>query len=263
MPEITGPVAQGTPCWMNLSAPDAQAAREFYAPLFGWEYEVAGAEYGHYVVAQRRGLAAAGIQGDAEGRASWGLYFAVDDCDAAAERAVKAGAEVVMPADEAGELGRMAVLTDPQGAEFGLWSGAGHVGAEVVDEPGGFVWNELVTADTRAAADFYGTVLGLGAAPLQPGVDYLTLRIDERPVCGIFGVPRTRLNAVQGGNAAWKVYFGVESAEEAVAATTARGGLVVQPPVDSPFGRFAVLTDPFGAEFAAMAVPAFEDQPGG
>ncbi|MDX6740524.1 VOC family protein [Actinocorallia sp. A-T 12471] len=253
MPEVTGNAAQGTPCWMNLVGPDAATAESFYGPLLGWEFERAGAEYGGYVVATVGGKKVAGITGGMPGPAFWGIYFATDDCDGAAKRATDAGAELVTPPEEVGPLGRMAVLTDPQGATFGLWQGREHIGAELVNEPGALAWNELVTADTAASAAFYGTVLGVSNAPIQPGVDYLTLTVAGRPVCGIFGVPRPQLDAAQNGNAAWKVYFAVPNADTTAQTATTHGGKILQPPINSPFGRFTVLTDPLGAEFAAIS----------
>ncbi|ROO84193.1 hypothetical protein EDD29_1711 [Actinocorallia herbida] len=253
MPETTGNAAQGTPCWMTLVGPDAGTAEAFYGPLLGWEFQ-RGDEHGGYVTATLGGKKVAGITGGAPGPAFWGIYFAVDDCDAAAGRATGAGAGVLTPPEDIRDLGRRAVLTDPEGAVFGLWQGRAHTGAELVNEPGAFTWNELVTPDTRGSADFYGTVLGVADNPIQEGVDYLTLTVGGRPVCGVFGVPRAQVDAALGGKATWKTYFAVASAEAAAKTAAAHGGRVVQPPVDSPFGRFAVLTDPLGAEFAAIAL---------
>ena len=49
----------------------------------------------------------------------WQIYFDVDDVDAAFNRAIDLGAtEMVAPQDMPG--GRFAIVTDPQGASFGL-----------------------------------------------------------------------------------------------------------------------------------------------
>ena len=50
----------------------------------------------------------------------------------------------------------------------------------------------------------------------------------------------------------WTVCFAVASADGAVGATEAAGGKVLHPAEDSPFGRFAVLEDPWGAAFSVM-----------
>ncbi len=50
----------------------------------------------------------------------------------------------------------------------------------------------------------------------------------------------------------WLVYFSVEDADGAVEKAKAGGGQVMFGPTDIQVGRFAVLTDPFGAAFAVM-----------
>jgi predicted enzyme related to lactoylglutathione lyase len=47
----------------------------------------------------------------------------------------------------------------------------------------------------------------------------------------------------------WHVYFAVDNADETVEKTLARGGTVIQPAEDTPFGRNAALTDVTGAPF--------------
>jgi uncharacterized protein len=48
------------------------------------------------------------------------------------------------------------------------------------------------------------------------------------------------------------ICFAVSSTDEAVAAVGANGGRVTMPPMDTPFGRFAVVEDPWGAPFEVM-----------
>ena len=42
----------GTPTWIDLMAPDVDAARTFYQVVFGWEYDIGGPEYGGYTTAR-------------------------------------------------------------------------------------------------------------------------------------------------------------------------------------------------------------------
>jgi uncharacterized protein len=58
------------------------------------------------------------------------------------------------------------------------------------------------------------------------------------------------MGAPEGTPSHWLVYFGVESVDASVAAATERAGTVMMAAQDTPFGRMAVLTDPFGAPFA-------------
>ena len=56
------------------------------------------------------------------------------------------------------------------------------------------------------------------------------------------------------GTAGWQVCFGTADTDAAAEKATKAGGTVVFGPEDSPYGRFAVLTDPWGARFALMGV---------
>ena len=50
----------------------------------------------------------------------------------------------------------------------------------------------------------------------------------------------------------WLTCFSVSSADDAVAAVEAKGGTVTTPAMDTPFGRFAIVEDPWGAPFEVM-----------
>lgn len=60
---------------------------------------------------------------------TWNTYLAVDDVDAAAEKAGPAGGQVLMPPTDIGDAGRMAFVGDPTGAIVGLWQANQHIGA--------------------------------------------------------------------------------------------------------------------------------------
>src|SRR5207248_6091067 len=61
MPEVTAPYAPGTPCWVDLAAPDQQAAIDFYSGLFGWTGQIGPPETGGYAVCELKGKPVAGI----------------------------------------------------------------------------------------------------------------------------------------------------------------------------------------------------------
>jgi predicted enzyme related to lactoylglutathione lyase len=50
----------------------------------------------------------------------WAIYFHTDDCKGLTDKARAAGAQVMMDAEAVPGVGRISVLTDPQGAMFGL-----------------------------------------------------------------------------------------------------------------------------------------------
>lgn len=108
-----------TLCWSELQARDFEKAKQFYAALFGWTVK-ASPEYSEFHIGER---AVGGmLQSQApEGVPSfWLPYFAVDDCDAAVEQASRSGATVHVPPMDIENVGRFAVLMDPQGASFAV-----------------------------------------------------------------------------------------------------------------------------------------------
>ena len=195
------PWPEGTPSWVDLMVPDRHAARAFYGPLFGWEFVEGGPETGFYTTATIGGRSVAGFAEPMPGAAStpstWTTYLAVDnDIVAVTGRARDAGAQVLFDPMTIMELGAMAVLVDPTGAVFGLWQPGSHTGADVVNEPGALIWNEIMTRDPVAAQTFYGAVFGFTFGDMSgPGFVYATIDLDGRTVAG-----KTDLKSTSGGS---------------------------------------------------------------
>lgn len=111
----------GTPCWSELSTRDAAKAGKFYTGLFGWGLKTSDPAYAEIT---RGGVPIGGIlpmgpemQGVPP---HWGVYFQVADCDAAAARAKALGATVCFGPQDVANVGRFAVVQDPQGAAFSV-----------------------------------------------------------------------------------------------------------------------------------------------
>ncbi|NMM16577.1 MAG: VOC family protein [Cellulomonas sp.] len=248
----TDPWPEGTPAWVDLMVPDRHVAQAFYGPLLGWEFDEGRPETGYYSTARRGGRAAAGVGELMPGsRAGWTTYLAVDDVDATAKRVTAAGGTLLAEPMDVMDLGRMAVLADPTGAIVGLWQSGLHTGADVVNEPGAQIWNELMTRDFAAAKKFYGAVFPYTFGDMSgPGFTYATLDLDGRPVGGI-GELGAETPADE--QPAWSTYFAVSDTDAATARAVELGGQVVSPPADSPYGRLAVLRGPSGETFALMS----------
>jgi uncharacterized protein len=110
----------GSFCWSELATRDLDTAKAFYTQVFGWG--VGGVP--EYVEFQVDGRTIAGMMPmpdmvPDEVPPYWGVYFAVDDCEAATAKAVGlGGTHIVGPMDV--EVGRFSVLTDDQGATFAV-----------------------------------------------------------------------------------------------------------------------------------------------
>lgn len=249
----TSPWPAGVPCWADLTVPDVAATRRFYSAVVGWIFQDTGEEYGGYVIGQVHGAAAAGLGPlRQEGMPSaWTLYFASDDVEKTAAAITEHGGTLLLPPGDVGPLGRMCIAADPAGAAFGVWQAGTHIGAGVVNEPGGLVWEDLRSTDAPRAHAFYRAVFGYRIDPLEAaGPDYglFSLPGEEAPLGGMGPM----MGSPEGTPSQWLVYFGVGSTDAAVAAAQEHGGTLVAPAFDSPFGRLAVLADPAGASFSVI-----------
>jgi predicted enzyme related to lactoylglutathione lyase len=278
----------GVPCWVDTAQPDPEAAADFYRGLFGWEFENAmPPEAGSpYLIGRLHGgtVAAVGpIPESMPQMAVWNTYIAVADADEAASKVREAGGKVVIDPFDVMDAGRMAVLTDPEGAALSVWQANQHIGAQVVNEAGSVNFNDLHTRDVEGAKAFYGAVfgwqvLGMGGsfqAWILPGYGDHLERNDPglRERMADTGAPPRFEDVVASivpiGDdqpdipAHWGVTFAVDDADATAAKATELGGTVIAPPFDAPWVRMTVLADPHGATFvASQFVPENKDLPG-
>ena len=244
----------GTPAWADITVPDLTVARGFYGPLFGWEFEEGGPELGHYTQAMLDGRRVVGfgepMGDDPAPPPAWCVYLAADDLAATATAVTDAGGQVVVPPMPIMHFGAMAIFVDSAGAVFGAWEPAEHTGWDVVDEPGAVVWSEVMVHDQPGALAFYQRVFGYTAEDLSsPGFTYASVSLGGPALAGVGGYGP---QAGDDAPAAWTLYLGVTDADEAAARVTELGGAVVSPPTDTPFGRMAIASGPFGEVFALM-----------
>jgi predicted enzyme related to lactoylglutathione lyase len=109
--------------WNELATRDVDTAREFYTQLLGWEAHTSDMDGTQYTTFMNGKQPVGGLFETAgenwEGvPPNWMLYFAVEDCQASADRAADLGATIEVPPTDAGDVGRFAVISDPQGAGF-------------------------------------------------------------------------------------------------------------------------------------------------
>lgn len=255
MPEFTF-YAQGTPSWVDLATTDVEGAQAFYTELFGWSYETDIGDWGSYT---RCLIGDKGVAGMAQQQAEerdqgvpphWVTYLTVENVDDLEARISDAGGVVVVPPTDVLTEGRMLVAQDPAGAFTSFWEPRDHVGAQLANEPGTIVWNELQVHDVEAAKAFYETVLGVRTETSDMGMPYTTFIVEGRSVAGMMQIQK-EWGLVPPH---WDVYFGVEDTDATIERARAAGGEVLVPPMDIPnVGRFAGLKDPQGAIFYVIA----------
>lgn len=296
MPQRDGYIP-GVPCWVEVSEPDPEAALEFYGGLFGWQFEsvaAPGAKSDYFIArgesssssifdtsgALRSGDIAAirSISPEASPTAMWNTYFWVDSADEAASRVRDSGGRVVKEPFDFLNACRMAVLTDPEGATFSVWEARGHKGAQLVNDPGAVVFNNLNTRAVAAARSFYGSVFGWRTAGIGGGAEGWTLpgygdwlerehHPGLRQQMATAGAPPGFEDVV--GSIIpiaadqpdtpphWSVTFATADTDATAAKATELGGRVIVPPFDAPWStdtytiRITVIGDPQGATFTA------------
>jgi hypothetical protein len=274
MPERDGYIP-GVPSWVDTSQPDPEAALPFYSGLFGWEFEdmMPEGSPGRYFVGRIRGGDVAAVGSIPEGTppvAMWNTYIWVESADDTAANSREAGGAVVMEPFDIMDSGRMAMLTDPEGAAFCVWQAGQHKGAQIVNEHGALNFNGLATRDVEGAAAFYGAVFGWTILTLPAGLmwtlpgygDHLEERSPGlREQMAQMGGPEGFIDVVAALNpiaaddtatpAHWSVTFGVDDAHATAAKVGELGGEVVAGPFDAPWSRPVVIKDPQGATFIA------------
>lgn len=244
----------GAPCWYELSTGDAAASQAFYGPILGWSFQDAGMPDFSYALAMSDGDMVAGLmEPDSPMPEFWLVYFAVDDCDAAAEKAKSLGGGIHRGPEDIPGTGRFAIVTDPQGVTFGLLQplpgGAG--GAFDQRKTGHGNWHELHSTDPEAGLAFYSALLGWQPTTAMPMGEMGNYQLFAHGGTDIGGM--MRLMGPPGVPPHWLPYFGVPGAGAAKSAIEAAGGKVLHGPVEVPGGAFIVMAqDPRGAAFAVV-----------
>lgn len=267
------PYPHGLFTWTDISLPDPASGSRFYSALFGWEAEDQHDPDGNYIYTMfsKGGKSAAGLGPLPPGAADsgfppmWNSYVSVDSVDDTIAKWTATGGFVAMPAMEVMSSGRMAFVTDPQGAMVALWQAGDHVGAEVFNEHGALAWNELNTRDSAATRQFYGAALGwefekFGGddAPMEYWLIHLPAKVPGAPFQndqlngGILTMDENWPAEIRPH---WMVYFQVDDTDDAVARLSELGGSVSVPAFDSSAGRIAVVGDPQGGTFSLIAPP--------
>lgn len=249
-----GPWPAGSPCWADIVVPDLAAARAFYGRVLGWEFEVGRPDTGGYLVGTLEGRRVAGLTTPAAdgpaAAAAWCVYLATPDVAASVARAVELGAGVLIEPTAILDRGTTALLADPTGAVVGLWQSASEPGWTLVDAPGAPTWSEVFSHDQPASLAFYTGLFDYTVRDLSGGgLTYAVLDVGHQPAAGVgaYGV-----GAGDGAPAAWTLYLAVDDTDATAERVAAHGGKVLQEPVDTPYGRVAIVAGPSGEVFAVM-----------
>jgi predicted enzyme related to lactoylglutathione lyase len=248
--------------WHELMTPDTAAAAEFYSKVLPWRTAPSSVPgYTIWMAGQTQVGGLMAQPSDAgEAPPRWLVYVGTPDVDATCARAEGLGARLCKPAMDIPNVGRFAVLADPQGATFAVFTpGAGSPPQAPTPAQGGFSWHELATTDLDAALRFYVELFEWHKGPVHemgPGMTYQIIEHGGKQIGG--------MHAMRGPASApgWLSYVQVPDCGRAVAAAKAAGGRVLHGPVEVPGGSWvANVLDPHGGAFAVHEEARAVSQP--
>jgi predicted enzyme related to lactoylglutathione lyase len=242
--------------WYELMTSDVKAAKAFYGDVLGW----GAIDVGDYVLwtaadVQVGGLMPVPPEAAAMGVGpSWSGYIAVADVDAKAAEITAAGGYVYKAGEDIPDIGRFAVVADPQRAAFVLFKPFSDAGPTPAPPgtPGHIGWRELMAADAPAAFDFYAKLFGwtkTQAFDMGPMGAYQLFGLgDGESIGGMMTKP-----VQDAGPPRWRYAFNVADIDAAAARVLAGGGQIVNGPHQVPTGTWvAQAFDPQGAFFALV-----------
>ena len=256
--------AHGHLIWYELMTPDAEASKSFYDSVVGWQIGDPVDEYqGYRMIGRSDGGFAGGVLPLTDemqqhgARPAWLGYVGVDDTDAAVASIEQAGGKTLMPPTDISNVGRIAMVADPQGAPFYVMKPIPPQGQEKqqsdvfsVEQPQHVRWNELATSDPDGALDFYRGQFGWGQEGDMDMGEMGKYRFIQSHGTNIGAVMR---KPPQLPVSMWTYYIGVDDVDRAVEAIKAGGGQVINGPMEIPGGEFAVnAIDPQGASFGLV-----------
>jgi predicted enzyme related to lactoylglutathione lyase len=252
--------AHGRFIWYDLMTTDQAAAKSFYNQLVGWgtqPFEGSGMPYTMWTAGKNpiggvMDLAEEARQAGAPPH--WVAYVAVTDVAATCDRTVELGGAVLHPATDIDGAGSFAILQDPQGAPFAVYTS----GSLASNEPGppsvgAFSWHELATTDLETASSFYADLFGWETKEDMDMGDGWVYRIFGCPDGAHLGGMFTKTDAMP-GPPMWLYYITVDDLDGALERLDGLGGRLLNGPMEVPGGdRIAQCMDPQGAAFALHA----------
>lgn len=246
-------------CWYELMTTDLPAAERFYSSVVGWTTRDSGMPGMTYTLAYAGEAQAAGlmeIPEEAKGMPpAWMGYIYADDLEATVKAVADNGGTIHRQPDDIPGIGRFAVVADPHGAVFCLFTTTDGTPDIPMMTPGHVGWNELMAGDLDSAWTFYSTVFGWTK--------------DQAIDMSEGGMGVYQLFAVRGGNAIggmmtkpadlpappyWGFYFVVKGLDAAQKRVTDGGGSVLMDPMEVPGGAWIInCVDPQGAYFSLVS----------
>jgi predicted enzyme related to lactoylglutathione lyase len=235
-PQPTRDAKIGKFVWLDLVTQDVAESKAFYGSLLGWSFRD---DAGYTPIFHDGAMIAGMVQAaDPERGSEWLSSLSVADVNRAAALVKERGGLVERVPVDAPDRGRLAVVSDPEGALLLLVRSTGGDPPDLPPPVGTWLWRELWSHDVAASLAFYAALAGHEADVADfRGQPYHVLRAGGRPRAGVVAAPPEV-------HPLWLPYVRVTDAEEVAARAERLGARVVLRQPGS-----AILVDPTGAPF--------------
>ena len=248
-------VNHGRFVWHDLMSKSPEADLAFLKALIGYTVNDRDmGDMGNYpmlMVGEAGVGGVVGMEAEQPQPSHWIGYVAVSDLDTTLTALVAAGGTIHIPAFPVSDVGRIAIVSDPNGAVFSPMEPA--TAEDMSSGPpraqGHFCWWELVTSDPAGAQAFYSKVLGWGCHEIDMGGRPYWLWTQGADAMNPGGMMRHSEGLSD--PAFWLMYVLVDDVDAATERVADLGGAVMATPMDVPGqGRMSVITTPSGAAMA-------------
>lgn len=222
--------------WVDLVTQDIGRARQFYGALFGWTFD--GNDRYSRILNEGRAIGGMIPASDPERGSEWIGNLSVADVDASVAVVRDAGGKLEGGPLDAPNRGRLAGVTDPEGAMLLLLRAEGGDPPDEDAKLGDWLWRELHTHDVRGAARFYAALVGYDTEVVDlAGRPYGLLTRGGEPQAGLVKAPDEV-------HPLWLPIVRVRDPEAVAERASKLGGRIVM-----IHEQDAVLVDPTGAPF--------------
>jgi uncharacterized protein len=248
----------GRPLWYELMTTDTKGAESFYKNVLGWtSAPFEGSPEPYTVFSRSADAPVAGLMPrpkDMNAPPFWAMYVGVPRLEDAEAHITRLGGKDCSPVIEVPTVGRMQMMSDPQGARFYIFEPAStEQRPEGAAEIGEASWHELMTTDAPAAMQFYSQVFGWQpseALDMGPMGKYHMFNRPHGMIGGMMNKPPEMAEVPPD----WQIYFRVADLDTAVERIKANGGQILNGPMEVPgCDRIVNAVDPQGAGFSLHA----------
>ena len=239
--------------WRELLTEDREAVEGFYGELFGWTFQKTDLPEYKLILHQNRpiaGMVSAGEDTKDINESQWVSLLSVPNVDDAVGKVRGSRGQVHVEPVDISPRGRIAVVSDSQGALLGFVRAANGDPPDRDPSMGEWLWTELWTDDVDKAVAFYGNLVDYEPEKIKEERDYTVMRRSGLPRAGIARKESKEIRPH------WVPYVRVDNARAVAERVDALGGTVVIAPRDDiRDGTVALILDPSGAVLAVQQWP--------